>query len=89
MDILELQKKVIEFRDSQGWEQYHSVKDPAMAGNVLGVLPAFQRRKTAGEEGRMQGVILKKLEINAKNNLVEKAKAARKSKRNTESSCCG
>jgi NTP pyrophosphatase (non-canonical NTP hydrolase) len=31
MDIEELQKKVIEFRDARDWEQYHNPKDLAIS----------------------------------------------------------
>ena len=31
MDINELQKKVIEFRDARDWEQYHNPKDLAIS----------------------------------------------------------
>jgi dCTP diphosphatase len=31
MDILELQNKVIEFRDARDWEQYHNPKDLAIS----------------------------------------------------------
>jgi dCTP diphosphatase len=31
MDIEELQKKVIDFRDARDWAQYHNPKDPAIS----------------------------------------------------------
>jgi hypothetical protein len=31
MDIEELQKKVVEFRDARDWEQYHNPKDLAIS----------------------------------------------------------
>jgi dCTP diphosphatase len=31
MDILELQRKVIEFRDARDWAQYHNPKDLAFS----------------------------------------------------------
>jgi NTP pyrophosphatase (non-canonical NTP hydrolase) len=44
MDINELQKKVIEFRDARDWEQYHNPKDLAISLmlEVAELLEVFQ-----------------------------------------------
>jgi dCTP diphosphatase len=52
MDILELQKKVIEFRDARDWAQYHNSKDlaisPSLEASELHVI--FQWKGTGDVE---------------------------------------
>jgi dCTP diphosphatase len=51
MDILELQRKAIEFRDARDWAQYHNPKDLAISLmlEAAELLEVFQSKAEKGE----------------------------------------